>query len=91
VVFEYRIDRPVPIVTGETSLFPWSLELKQLECFRFSENKIKVFDVIDMLATLTNESTTENRNRLEVKEFDGTLKCTFPDEIVVHVSEQQVS
>jgi len=91
MVFKCRIYRPVSIVTDETSLFPWNLELKQLECFRFSKRRILVFDAIDVLATFTVENMIENHSILEINEFDGILKCTIPNKIVIYVSEQQVS
>jgi len=84
--FEGQPDHPTVARPGvldgmsSSSSFPWELRLRRLECYRFPDSAVRVFDAIDASATFA----------VEVAGPDGTLKCTFPDGIVVHVSEQQV-
>lgn len=81
----------------DTSSSLWDIQLKYLECFRYSSliakmfNPVKIFEPINISGTFTIVNTTEHRHEDEsIKVYDVTLTIVIND-IHMYMSNHQVS
>lgn len=84
------INQSISIVAGMPSL-SWIIELKRLECYRFSTNKIELLDPIDISSAFTINNTTAAYTGNKSLQFQSTLTIFVDNDVNIYVSEKQVS